>query len=516
MPAQRLDGRRRNKRHERQLHAVLLLEAAPLPLPQADNPGHVHLVNGVDMRADAHALDHPLGNDGAHPAQRRNRPGSVEAASGIPPSGACSGRRCSRSRAAFPGPCSLKYLSTSSLVIRPPAARSCNQSPRSRLFSFAIRRTSGEDRTARLRSASAHILGAATSGRCAAALQASHRPPVPEVLTSAAPPVFAADDSDNRVDPNRRALGNPDLVSTPATGDGISASTLSVEISNSGSSFSTASPAFFNHLVMVPSKMDSPICGITTSVPPEACAPPAHPPATAEEGLTRGRPCPCPASPLSVTTATTVLIPTVAPSSILISLSTPATGDGISASTLSVEISNSGSSFSHRVPGLFQPFGNGALKDRLAHLRHHYVGWHGSLSPPSPGSGTKTARPGSSRIINRASPSFRLQGSGPNRPLRPRAPQPLNLRRRAAACLPPETPVPQSGVSPQRFQTLHRQHLLVKHHPKLPRRLVRHRSSAGTCTPPRAKPSPAPGWSPHGPESRRAQSAQSPAGPWSR
>src|SRR5487761_326942 len=54
--------------------------------------------------------------------------------------------------------------------------------------------------------------------------------------------------------------------STPAAGDGISASTLSVEISNSGSSRSTFSPGFFSHFVTVPSKMLSPIWGIITSV----------------------------------------------------------------------------------------------------------------------------------------------------------------------------------------------------------------------------------------------------------
>src|SRR5882762_11516724 len=54
-------------------------------------------------------------------------------------------------------------------------------------------------------------------------------------------------------------------LSTPAEGEGISASTLSVEISNSGSSRSTLSPGFFSHLVIVPSKMLSPIWGITTS-----------------------------------------------------------------------------------------------------------------------------------------------------------------------------------------------------------------------------------------------------------
>src|ERR1700760_2321548 len=53
--------------------------------------------------------------------------------------------------------------------------------------------------------------------------------------------------------------------STPAEGDGISASTLSVEISKSGSSRPPFSPGFFNHLVMVPSKMLSPIWGMTTS-----------------------------------------------------------------------------------------------------------------------------------------------------------------------------------------------------------------------------------------------------------
>jgi hypothetical protein len=54
-------------------------------------------------------------------------------------------------------------------------------------------------------------------------------------------------------------------LSTPAEGEGISASTLSVEISKSGSSRSTLSPGFFSHLVMVPSKMLSPIWGMTTS-----------------------------------------------------------------------------------------------------------------------------------------------------------------------------------------------------------------------------------------------------------
>src|SRR5688500_5580416 len=55
-------------------------------------------------------------------------------------------------------------------------------------------------------------------------------------------------------------------VRTPADGDGISASTLSVEISNSGSSRSTGSPTFLIHRTMVPSAIDSPIWGMTTLV----------------------------------------------------------------------------------------------------------------------------------------------------------------------------------------------------------------------------------------------------------
>jgi hypothetical protein len=53
---------------------------------------------------------------------------------------------------------------------------------------------------------------------------------------------------------------------TPQVGDGISASTLSVEISKSGSSRSTSSPTRLNQRTIVPSATDSPIGGITTSV----------------------------------------------------------------------------------------------------------------------------------------------------------------------------------------------------------------------------------------------------------
>ena len=54
-------------------------------------------------------------------------------------------------------------------------------------------------------------------------------------------------------------------VTVPLAGEGTSVSTLSVEISSSGSSASTCSPSRFNHFVIVPSETETPICGITTS-----------------------------------------------------------------------------------------------------------------------------------------------------------------------------------------------------------------------------------------------------------
>ena len=62
---------------------------------------------------------------------------------------------------------------------------------------------------------------------------------------------------------------------TPSPGLGTSVSTLSVEISSSGSSRAIASPGCLSHFVIVPSETDTPICGITTSiwVPVDTCPP---------------------------------------------------------------------------------------------------------------------------------------------------------------------------------------------------------------------------------------------------
>src|SRR3954447_21140201 len=55
-------------------------------------------------------------------------------------------------------------------------------------------------------------------------------------------------------------------VSTPATGDGTSTLTLSVSRLAIGSSWATASPGFFSHWASVPSVIDSPSAGTSTSV----------------------------------------------------------------------------------------------------------------------------------------------------------------------------------------------------------------------------------------------------------
>ena len=90
----------------------------------------------------------------------------------------------------------------------------------------------------------------------------------------------------------------------------------------------------------------------------------------------RVRPAPEPAvpevarSPCAPITATTLLTGTVSPSCTRISSSTPAPGDGISASTLSVEISKSGSSRS--TASTSEPPPSGAFGTFRAARRHLY------------------------------------------------------------------------------------------------------------------------------------------------
>ena len=140
----------------------------------------------------------------------------------------------------------------------------------------------------------------------------------------------------------------------PATGDGISVSTLSVETSRSGSSTSTVSPTALSHWVMVPSVTDSPSSGISTSVAaPEAAGAAAAAGAASATGAssTAGAAACAGASVAGDSSASPIIAmtpptSTVSSSSALISRMTPATGEGISVSTLSVETSSNGSSTS--------------------------------------------------------------------------------------------------------------------------------------------------------------------------
>src|SRR5579884_2276842 len=230
-------------------------------------------------------------------------------------------------------PCFSIKPSTSSLVMRPPAPVPGTWL-RSRLLSFAILRTSGEERGASFTPAVAAATGAGAAagastfaGGAAGADTGAAAP--------ASPPITPTTVLICTVCP----AGTLISVSTPAAGDGISASTLSVEISKRGSSRCTVSPTCLSHFVMVPSKMDSPIWGMMTSV--FACPLPEGAGAgagelagasgfasAAGEAAGAGAGADAVAFPASSITATTVLIWTVVPSATLISFSTPAAGDG--------------------------------------------------------------------------------------------------------------------------------------------------------------------------------------------
>src|SRR5271165_3973509 len=166
----------------------------------------------------------------------------------------------------------LPNASTSCLVIRPPAPVPFTFA-RSMLYSRAILRTSGDSGP---RSSSppdatggavvgggggacgagagwaCTVAGGAGGGDATAAGCGGTDTPVPMRPTTVLMPTVA---------PSATRIS----VRTPASGAGISVSTLSVEISKSGSSRSTFSPTFFSHRVKVPSTMLSPIWGITTS-----------------------------------------------------------------------------------------------------------------------------------------------------------------------------------------------------------------------------------------------------------
>ena len=149
---------------------------------------------------------------------------------------------------------------------------------------------------------------------------------------------------------------------TPDAGDGISVSTLSVETSSSASSTLTVSPTFFSQRVTVPSVTDSPRAGITTGVafPDDVVVCGALTGAAATgagvgvgvgvgAGVGAGVET-CGAAGVAGADAPSAIRASSAPTGATLSTATrifcrtPAAGDGISVSTLSVETSSNGSS----------------------------------------------------------------------------------------------------------------------------------------------------------------------------
>ncbi|CAB4344811.1 unannotated protein [freshwater metagenome] len=173
--------------------------------------------------------------------------------------------------------------------------------------------------------------------------------------------------------PTAATPSSPTVISrsVPATGDGISVSTLSVETSRIGSSTATKSPTALSQRVTVPSVTLSPSAGKRTGVPVPTCELDAGAEgaglvdagaATTTSGTTMGVSTmgastigaaitlgigvwlgAVPASPITANAPPTS---TTASSPATISRSTPETGEGISVSTLSVDTSSNGSSAS--------------------------------------------------------------------------------------------------------------------------------------------------------------------------
>ena len=147
---QRDDGGARDERHVRQLDAVALLVLVLLFLAQLDDARHVHLEDGVDVRAGALRLDHALRDDGAHLGHRdklaRQRLRRLQQRAWR------SRRRCSSEQRRQEQASRLpSRWPTMSLLVMRPAAPVPGTWCRSTLLSFAILRTSGEERTSRPR-----------------------------------------------------------------------------------------------------------------------------------------------------------------------------------------------------------------------------------------------------------------------------------------------------------------------------------------------------------------------------
>jgi hypothetical protein len=104
-------------------------------------------------------------------------------------------------------------------------------------------------------------VGTSTDASAAGTAGTSTTGPAVGAGASASPPIVATAAPTATVSPSAARID----VRTPAAGEGTSESTLSVEISKSGSSRATESPTALNQRVTMPSVTDSPSAGSRTS-----------------------------------------------------------------------------------------------------------------------------------------------------------------------------------------------------------------------------------------------------------
>ena len=142
-----------------------------------------------------------------------------------------------------------------------------------RLCSVTKRRTTGDSKRLSLPAAGAVAdtgaattgagagVGAATTGTGATSTTGAGEAAGGAATTAPASPTTPITAPTGTVSPSGTRIS----VKTPATGEGTSVSTLSVETSNKGSSAATVSPTFLNQRVIVPSVTVSPSCGRVTS-----------------------------------------------------------------------------------------------------------------------------------------------------------------------------------------------------------------------------------------------------------
>ena len=214
--------------------------------PGPPRPGEVDLEQGVDVGRGPPALQHALGDAPAHDAHRFDACAGLAGGSPDAVGGAST-------------PVAGRHVRQHVVPGDPPAV------PRSRdggQIHFVLGREPPDHRRQPRPGSGRGRRPAVPAGEGSAAAEGGAAATAGAVTASPAAPITATTELTGTVSPARARI----CSSTPATGAGTSASTLSVDISNNGSSRSTGSPTFLVQRTIVPSAIDSPICGISTSV----------------------------------------------------------------------------------------------------------------------------------------------------------------------------------------------------------------------------------------------------------